>query len=110
MKRSILPGVENGVVEARDLGGTVFLRFGLNPLAEYLAALYWSVKLGNDETRWKKWLEKLCSVEGFHEEIRGFLIAMEDCMTTYKDDFEIPDPPLEELRGFFEMNNSKEEH
>ncbi|GEM_PF-918630 len=86
--------VENGVLEKREVGGTQLLRFGLDSLAEYLAALYWLDKFRNNESQWRKWLENLRSVAGFPERTRGFLVALEDCVTTYKADFRLPDLPL----------------
>jgi hypothetical protein len=100
--------VENGVLEERDAGGTQLLRFGLDSLAEYLTALYWLDRLRNDEIQWQEWLEGLRSVTGFPETIRGFLVALEDCVTTYKADFRIPDLSvswLERVMSCFDAKN-----
>ena len=93
---------ENGVMEQRDSGGTLFLRFVLDPLAEYLAALYWLDQLRDHRPRWQNWLVDVRAVSGYPESIRGFLVALEDCVATYGSDFRIPsdlDNPWEDLEA-----------
>jgi hypothetical protein len=82
--------VANGVLEQRDIGGDQFLRFGLDPLAEYLAALHGVMQCKDDTSAWQEWLHRLQLVPK-HEEIRGFLVALEDCITTYQSTIGIPD-------------------
>ena len=82
--------VDNGVLEERDRGGTRILRFDLDPLAEYMAALYWLDRWRDDAGQWQTWLSVLSSLDGYPEEIRGFLTALEDCVITYREDFNIP--------------------
>lgn len=82
--------VANGVLEQRDIGGNRFLRLGLDPLAEYLAALYWVMQLKNNAAAWQEWLQKPRFEPESREEIRGFLVALEDCITTYQSTIGIP--------------------
>jgi hypothetical protein len=82
--------VDNGILESRDVGGTQFLRFALDPVEEYLAALYWLDRLRDSKTDWENWSAKVRAVDGHPESIRGFLTALEDCATAYGSDFGIP--------------------
>jgi chaperonin GroEL len=82
--------VANGVIVERNVGGTNILRFGLDPLAEYLAVLYWLDRLRSDKTGWDTWLQQLTTINGFPSSINGFLVALEDCITTYRTSFKIP--------------------
>jgi hypothetical protein len=79
--------VDNGVLEERDRGGTRFLRFDLDPVAEYMAALYWLDAHRADPSAWAGWLGRLAEVRGFPTAIEGFLVALEDCVLTYGRDF-----------------------
>jgi hypothetical protein len=83
--------VLNGVLEQRDRGGTKLLRFGLDSLAEYLAALDWLDEHRNDSAKWAIWLAELERVDGYPESIRGFLVALEDCVQTYGEELAILD-------------------
>ena len=83
--------IDNGVLEPKDVGGTRMLAFALDPLSEYVAALYWIDKLRGNELAWVRWIEELKAFEGSLEDIRGFLVAMEDCVTAYRDTHNIPD-------------------
>jgi hypothetical protein len=82
--------IANGVLESRDVGGTPFLRFAFDPVAEYLASLYWLDRLRDSRTDWENWLAELRAVDGYPESIRGFLVALEDCTTAYGTAFRIP--------------------
>jgi hypothetical protein len=81
--------VTNGILEQRDIGGNQFFRFGLDPLAEYLAALHVVMQCNDDASTWQEWLHRIQLVPQ-HEEIRGFLVALEDCITTYRREIGIP--------------------
>lgn len=85
--------VANGVLAQRDIGGDQFLRFGLDPLAEYLAALHVVMQCKDNASAWHEWLHRLQLVPQ-HEEIHGFLVALEDCITTYRREIDIPDLKL----------------
>jgi photosystem II stability/assembly factor-like uncharacterized protein len=92
--------IANGVLESRDVGGTPFLRFALDPVAEYLASLYWLDRLRGSMADWEDWLAVVRAVDGYPESIRGFLVALEDCTTAYGTAFRIPEglaTPWEDL-------------
>ena len=82
--------IDNGVLQERAPGGTRFLRFTFDPLAEYLAAISWLATLRDDEKGWKAWLTRLRGTEGYPERVRGFLVAFQDCLQTYREDYRIP--------------------
>ena len=66
--------VASGVIERRNPGGNVLLRFGLDPAAEYLAAIRQLFKLrtaGREE--WQNHLCALRQTEGFLESV--FMLA-----------------------------------
>ena len=83
--------ISNGVIENRDVGGDQILRFGLDPLAEYLAALHLLRQCGNNLGKWEEQLSLLTFPPERYEEIQGFIVALEDCITTYKQQSNIPD-------------------
>ncbi len=85
---------ENGVIEERDRGGTKILRFSLDTVAEYMTALYWLDRLRDNASEWQAWLAHLRSVDGYPDRIRGFVVALEDCVLTYQHDFHVPDVGL----------------
>ena len=95
--------LSNSVLEERNSGGTPFLRFVFDPLAEYLSALYLMDDLSSNATKWKTWIAELQDVQGYPDAIKGFLTAMEDCIKTYKEEFNIPDFVL---RFFQEINQN----
>jgi HEAT repeat protein len=55
------------------------IRFTLDPLAEYLAALKVMEDLAQDEQGWRHFLARAASAPGAPEAIRGFLLAVRDC-------------------------------
>jgi energy-coupling factor transporter ATP-binding protein EcfA2 len=83
--------IDNSVLEERTYGGTSFLRFSFDPVAEYLAALYWLNRLRGNEDGWKTWLKELKETPGFPDEMQGFLGALEDCMVSYRTQFLVPE-------------------
>jgi len=86
--------IENGLLERRERAGTRSVRFVLDPVAEYLAAIDHCRELRADGDAWRELLRKLKATSGYPESIRGFLSAIEDCMTTYREDFRIPELEL----------------
>ncbi|NES79187.1 MULTISPECIES: HEAT repeat domain-containing protein [unclassified Okeania] len=54
------------------------IRFALEPLAEYLAALYLVEKNKDDEEKWRKFVATAKEKSG-KEEIQSFLLAVRDC-------------------------------
>jgi NACHT conflict system protein len=55
------------------------LRFSLDPLAEYLAALQLVDQNGRHDSQWRQFLEKADRMDGAPHAIRGFLVAVRDC-------------------------------
>ena len=85
--------VDGGVLEARRVGGVDFYRFKLDPVAEYMAALERVQTLSGDRRAWEDWLLNFENIEGFPLETEGFLLALQVCVTTYRDRFRIPELP-----------------
>ena len=54
------------------------IRFSLDPVAEYLAALHLLDINGKDESKWQEFLQKADS-QNSPEAIKGFLLAVKDC-------------------------------
>jgi HEAT repeat protein len=55
------------------------IRFALDPLAEYLAALHLVQLYREDEQRWQAFLDETRNKSGNLEEVKGFLLALRDC-------------------------------
>jgi len=66
------------------------IRFTLDPLAEYLAALYKMEQLAADENGWREFVARIDSFSGQSEAIRGFLLALLDCSVTRGKDVGVP--------------------
>jgi len=77
--------------------GRDHVRFTLDPLAEYLAAMHVLVDFGEKRECWQKFLNVLDSTPGAPEAIRGFLLALCDCCTAKIADLQIPDFLIAEL-------------
>jgi HEAT repeat protein len=58
------------------------VRFTLDPLAEYMAALDLIENYGNDERRWQTFFAHAQGLPGFPDSVKGFLRAVQDCCTT----------------------------
>jgi len=80
----------NGVLVERDVGGTRRWRFSLDPLAEYLAAIYWTDILRDNRERWVRWLNQMRTIQPDFHKIKGFLVALEDCINAYREELNIP--------------------
>ena len=89
--------IDNGVVQKREPAGTVFLRFTLDPQAEYLASVYWIDQNGSDLGQWERWQDSLRRIAGYPEIMNGFLTALENCVIAYRENFEIPDLTWEDI-------------
>jgi HEAT repeat protein len=55
------------------------IRFGLDPLAEYLAALHLVDRNGTNEARWREFLAQADGIPNSRRAIHGFLRAVADC-------------------------------
>jgi len=82
--------IQNGVLEEDAHLGTSFLRFSLEPVAEYLAAMYWLDQLRSDNGGWDKLLQKLRAAPGFPEGTQGFCAALEECVASHGAQFNVP--------------------
>ncbi|HYI11543.1 MAG TPA: TIR domain-containing protein [Thermoanaerobaculia bacterium] len=82
--------ISNGVLDEDKPLGTTFVRFNLDPVAEYLAAMYWIDHL-RSESGWNDWIKELETAPGYPFAIYGFLAALEDCAAKYKAQFNVPD-------------------
>jgi hypothetical protein len=83
--------ISNTVLEEYQPGGIRILRFTLDPLAEYLTALYLLNKFRANEVQWNVWLKTIRHTGGFPSSMRGFLVALEVCAKTYSAQFNPPD-------------------
>ncbi len=66
------------------------IRFSLDPLAEYLAALYLIERCGKNENRWQEFFENVETQSSAPETIKGFLLAIHDCCVEKGSAFNIP--------------------
>ena len=73
------------------------VRIVLDPLAEYLAALYAIKLFGHDEGRWRKFLARLSDFRAGTESSGGFLLAMRDCCQSRISNGHFPPFVVEEL-------------
>jgi hypothetical protein len=67
------------------------VRFGLDPAAEYLAAIEWIDRLGTDAPAWASFIERLQQVNAYPESIDGFLGALSTCYLAYLTPLHLPD-------------------
>ena len=61
------------------------VRFALDPLAEYLAALYLVDSYGRDKDKWMEFINQAKSVKDL-DTIQGFLLAVQDCCVANPED------------------------
>jgi HEAT repeat protein len=88
--------LESGLRVVQTIGaGRDRIRFTLDPLAEYLAALQVMENSGGDEQSWWRLLGETACVD--FETIKGFLLALIDCCQTKGNDVKVPDSVLREL-------------
>lgn len=72
------------------------IRFTLDPLAEYLAALHLIDCYGSDETAWRNFLAQADSIPDL-EATKGFLLAVQDCCLAIGTEVNIPNFVTSEL-------------
>jgi photosystem II stability/assembly factor-like uncharacterized protein len=82
--------IANGVLNERKIGGVLLLRYALDPIAEYLAAIDVALRCGDDEKAWSRVTEEISATDGFPERINGFLGALSDCYISYRTTFNFP--------------------
>jgi hypothetical protein len=83
--------IANDVLEPVAHAGTSFLSFDLDPVAEYLAAMYVLNDLRDNRPGWEAWIEELRRTPGYPAGMQGFLGALEDCVDSHRGHFGVPD-------------------
>ncbi|MBD1936339.1 HEAT repeat domain-containing protein [Microcoleus sp. FACHB-68] len=74
------------------------IRFALDPLAEYLAALYLiQDDCKDDGEKWRTFLAEIEKKSGNLEEIKGFLLAVRDCCLAKGSEVRVPSFVADEL-------------
>jgi len=84
--------ISGGVIERRTYGGIKVLRFGLDPVAEYLTAIHFvgelrQLGLSEMEVR----VNALKETDGYPEACDGYLKAFATCYRAYSKAFSLPD-------------------
>ena len=74
------------------------IRFALDPLAEYLAALQLIENYGKNQGQWRKFLSQAATMPGSPAAIQGFLLAVHDCCLRQGAEVKVPDFVAQELR------------
>ncbi len=82
--------VSISVVERRDVGGIALLRFGLDSVAEYLAAIAWLDGLANKRDAWVSFVARVQATQGYPKHFDSFLVALSTCYRTYRVPFALP--------------------
>ncbi|GAB4206178.1 MAG: hypothetical protein Fur006_63040 [Coleofasciculaceae cyanobacterium] len=73
------------------------IRFTLDPLAEYIAALQLLEQYGKDRGQWRKFLAQTATMPGVPAAIQGFLLAVRDCCLAKGAELQVPDFVAQEL-------------
>jgi hypothetical protein len=73
------------------------VRFALDPLAEYLAALHVVTTFRENVGDWKEFVRLALLVSGAPQTIRGFLFAVYECSVGYDVEIRIPESVMEQL-------------
>jgi hypothetical protein len=74
------------------------VRFVLDPLAEYLAALY-AIELGrSDDKQWRVFFEMVDTHSPNPSDAEEFLLALSDCCASKGKQFGVPDAVASEIR------------
>lgn len=73
------------------------VRFELDPLEEYLAALQAMELCGGRDDQWRKFFQRADQMPGAPVQTRGFLLAVRDCCEAKGADWNIPAFVLDEL-------------
>ncbi|MBW4510919.1 MAG: HEAT repeat domain-containing protein [Scytonematopsis contorta HA4267-MV1] len=73
------------------------IRFALDPLAEYLAAIYLLELCQKNQYLWKEFWHQQKAVQDTSESMTGFLLALQDCYQALSKEANIPQYISEEL-------------
>ena len=79
-----------GVLERREYAGIPLLRFALDPVADYLAAIEKIDRLRSDREAWLGFLKSVPDTPGYPQQCDGFLIALSTCFRAYREVLELP--------------------
>jgi adenylate kinase family enzyme len=82
--------IANGVLNERKIGGLLLLRYALDPVAEYLAAIDISLQCGDDDKTWSRVTKEISATDGFPERIYGFLAALSECYIAFRKALNFP--------------------
>jgi HEAT repeat protein len=88
--------LENQLTLIRTQIDARYIRFTIDPLAEYLAGLYLVEDYKDDAEKWRNFLAEAKSKPGCPDDIKGFLLAVRDCCLS-KGSKKVPDCVAEEL-------------
>lgn len=80
------------------------IRFNVDPLAEYLAAMYLVEENKYSDEKWNKFFDSISSKPGYPESIKGFLLAVHDCCVTDEFKDAVPDFALKKLSKIMELS------
>ena len=69
----------------------------MDPLAEYLAGLHLIENYASDEEKWAGLLSDADAKPGAPEAIKGFLLALRDCVVAREGELNVPGFLAEEL-------------
>jgi hypothetical protein len=84
--------VASGLLERRMPGGILVLRFALDPVAEYLAAIDQLHRLKGAPTEvWEKHIAEVQQITGSNVSSGDFLVALSACYRAYQRDFALPE-------------------
>ena len=87
----------NGVLGEDKTAGTSRVRFALDPVAEYLAAIQMVTDCSHDAAAWAGQLDKVENADKFPAQQRGFVNALDVCVRTYQQSFRIPESVLSRI-------------
>ncbi len=73
------------------------VRFSLDPVAEYYAAMYKINDLGNETANWQRLIQDIRSSEEFPEGTSGFCLALYDCAVASVNQGEVEEERLTEV-------------
>jgi hypothetical protein len=83
--------IRGGVIERRTYGGIAVLRFGLDPVAEYLTAIHFVGKLRQlAVSEVVSHVNALKETDGYPQACDGFLKAVATCYRAYSKPFHLP--------------------
>jgi hypothetical protein len=73
------------------------IRFALDPLAEYLAALHFLQRHGNIESEWRELFVRADRVTGGSAMTKEFFLALHDCWVAQEQEINVPTFVVDEL-------------